>query len=225
MTAVALVCLTSGMWWPPASASVHHTSAARTTTDPPLVKSGRIALGNCSAATVTLRVLIARTSFSSTQPVNVLAVARNEGEVACTYGGSGHGNQIIGPCGSFSLNVVDATGTSIWPGPVAYSCPMMTSTHLVPGARVTAFGIWPKRIVSRASSVPAPNGTYKLVIANTVTFRINLHDAAVGLTIPGNFPTGRSAIRRVDQITERRSRISELQLLRMKSSIPATDGR
>ena len=44
-----------------------------------------------------------------------------------------------------------------------------------PGAEVVATGSWPKLIVTRAGSSQAPNGTYRLVIAHTVTFPISLN--------------------------------------------------
>lgn len=72
------------------------------------------------------------------------------------------------------MSVVNSIGTSIWPGPVAYSCPLMIGTRLAPGAQVEATGSWPKLVVTRAGSSQAPNGTYRLVIANAVTFTIRL---------------------------------------------------
>ena len=111
-----------------------------------------MALGTCPFATVDLRVLLARTTYSSFQPVDVLAVARNEGNSVCTYSGAGDGGQFIGPCGAFSMSVIDSSGTAIWPGPVAYSCPLMTATRLAPGAQTEATGSWPKLIVTRAGS-------------------------------------------------------------------------
>ena len=117
---------------------------------------------------------IARTSYEPFQPVDVLAVARNRGPVSCTYGGTGRGNQFIGPCGAFSMSVINGTGTSVWPGPVAYSCPAMGPTQLGPGVQVITSGGWPRLIVNRAGSSPAPSGTYRLVIANAVSFTITL---------------------------------------------------
>ena len=73
------------------------------------------------------------------------------------------------------MSVLNSSGTSIWPGPVAYSCPLMIGARLAPGAEVVATGSWPKLIVTRAGSSQAPNGTYRLVIANTVTFPISLN--------------------------------------------------
>jgi hypothetical protein len=139
-----------------------------------VVKSALIALGNCPFATVNLRVLIARTSYNPSQQVDVLAVARNEGPVSCTYAGTGRGDQFIGPCGAFWMNVLDGSGTSVWPGPVAYSCPEMGPTLLGPGAQVIATGSWPRLTVTRAGSSPALSGTYRLVIANKLSFTITL---------------------------------------------------
>ena len=171
--AIALACSICATWWyVPASGSVARRGASNARG--PLVRNGHIALGTCPFAAVDLRVLLARTTYTSFQPVDVLAVARNEGSSACTYSGTGHGGQFIGPCGAFSMSVIDSNGTSIWPGPVAYSCPLMIATRLAPGAQIRVTGSWPKLIVTHAGSSPAPSGTYQLVIANTVTLTIRL---------------------------------------------------
>ena len=51
---------------------------------------------------------------------------------------------------------------------------MISSARLAPGKQVLVTGIWPKEVVTRTGSGPAPVGSYRLVVANTVTFTIKL---------------------------------------------------
>ena len=141
---------------------------------PVLTKKASIALGSCQAKDVVMRVTLPRLTYDQSQTVNVRAVVQNVGPVVCTYGGTGHGDQYMGPCGTFPLSVVDSSGTNIWPGPVAYSCPLIGPTRLAPGQHVLVTGMWPKTVVTRSGSSSAPAGSYRLVIANTVTFTIKL---------------------------------------------------
>ena len=167
--AVAVLCLSfvGGTWVAPASGSfvtmAHHRHGLGV-----VVKQVQTPLGNCPLATVDLRVQIARSNYASAQPVDIVAVARNEGKATCQYVGTGRGAQYIGPCGAFGLNVLNESGTSIWPGPIAWSCPAMGATYLAPGAQVMASGSWPKQVVTRAGTAPAPNGTYRLVIGSSL---------------------------------------------------------
>jgi hypothetical protein len=176
LTIVAIFCFAGSIWSVPASGStVNGVKVAHPVNRHGSVVKGVLStLGNCPFATVNLRVLIARTSYNPSQPVDVLGVARNEGPVSCTYAGTERGDQFIGPCGALSMSVLDGSGTSVWPGPVAYSCPEMGPTHLGPGAQVIAIGSWPRLTVTRAGSSPAPSGTYRLVIANRLSFTITL---------------------------------------------------
>jgi hypothetical protein len=138
------------------------------------VKTATVGLGTCESPNVSIRVAVAHRSYAPSQPVDVLAVVRNRGKQVCTYSGTGRGNQYIGPCGAIAMSVIDSGGAPVWPGPVAYSCPMMSATDVAPGQRVIASGSWPKVIVTRARSSAAPSGTYRLVIADTVSFVIRL---------------------------------------------------
>ena len=141
---------------------------------PVLTKKAFVALGSCPAKDVVMRVTLPRLTYDQSQTVNVRAVVQNVGRVECTYGGTGHGDQYMGPCGTFPLSVVDSSGTDIWPGPVAYSCPLIGPTRLAPGQHVLVTGMWPKTVVTRSGSSAAPVGSYRLVVANTVTFPIKL---------------------------------------------------
>jgi hypothetical protein len=156
------------------SATNHGGEASHAEKNPVLVKTAEIALGSCFAKDVVVRVAVSRLSYESAQPVNVIAVLRNIGRSVCIYAGAGHGNQFIGPCGVLGMTVVNSHGASIWPGPVAYSCTMMGPTQLAPETKVLASGTWPKTVVTRTSTRPAPKGTYRLIFTKKISFTINL---------------------------------------------------
>ena len=49
---------------------------------------------------------------------------------------------IVGPCGSLSVTVRNAQGVAVYPGPVYYNCPFLTSFRLASHATATATGTW-----------------------------------------------------------------------------------
>jgi hypothetical protein len=59
----------------------------------------------------------------------------------------------------------------------------MGATYLAPGAQVMASGFWPKQVVTRAGTAPAPNGTYRLVIGSSLEFGGAVMSKAVSFTI------------------------------------------
>jgi len=177
--AVLTLSLATGPWSAVAWSAVASPVASQigvihSDSRPVLTKRASIALGSCPAKDVVMRVALSRLTYDQFQTVNVRAVVRNVGRVVCTYGGTGHGDQNMGPCGTFPLSVVDSSGTNIWPGPIAYSCPMISQSRLAPGKHVLVTGIWPKAVVTRSGSSSAPLGSYQLVVARRVTFTIKL---------------------------------------------------
>jgi hypothetical protein len=159
---------------PIASATMHRTGARDAKRSPVLVTQASIPLGSCSANDVEMRVAVSRSPFAPSQSVDVIAVVRNIGRTVCTYGGDGGGNQYIGPCGAFSMTVLNNHGSTVWPGPVAYSCPMIGPTRLAPGTQVIATGTWPKSVVTRSGSRAAPPGSYRVIIAGRIALAIRL---------------------------------------------------
>lgn len=142
-----------------------------------MVKQTTLTLGSCAAGQVVLRASIPRTTFTPTQPVEVVGLLQNVGGTDCTYAGdagAGDGHPTIGPCGVFPMTVRNRHGTNIWPGPAVYSCPMMGQTRFAAGTQVRATGTWPKSVVTRRGSRAAPPGTYRLIVAGKVTFTIRL---------------------------------------------------
>jgi hypothetical protein len=174
LTAVVALTLATG----PSSTSANPTAmkigVIHSDGSPVLTKRASIALGSCPAKDVVMRVTLPRLTYDQPQTVNVTAVVNNVGRVVCTYDGSVHGDQNMGPCGTFPLSVVNSGGANIWPGPIAYSCPMIGQTRLAPGHHVVVTGTWPKAVVTRTGSGSAPVGSYRLVVANTITFTIKL---------------------------------------------------
>ena len=69
------------------------------------------------------------------------------------------------------MTVVDSRGVSVWPGPVAYSCPEMGAVDLRPGARIFASGTWPVS-VAVPSIGAAPVGRYRLRLGPTLGFTV-----------------------------------------------------
>jgi hypothetical protein len=75
---------------------------------------------------------------------------------------------------AFSMTVLNNHGSTVWPGPVAYSCPMIGPTRLAPGTQVIATGTWPKSVVTRSGSRAAPPGSYRVIIAGRIALSIRL---------------------------------------------------
>jgi hypothetical protein len=152
----------------------HATARQHQARHPDLVKTAHVPLGNCTATDVVMRALIPRLTYSAGQPVTVAVVVHNVGSHTCTFGGTGHRYpEYIGPCGAFPLQVFSG-GAPDWPGPIAYSCPLISATTLAPGAQLTATGTWPKAIATRTATSRAPAGIYRLTIDQAITFTITL---------------------------------------------------
>jgi hypothetical protein len=143
-----------------------------------VVKSEYISLPDCRS--IFMRALIARSVYESDESVNVLATVQNHGTATCTISGAvGSAHQYIGPCSAFSMTVANSRGVSIWPGPIAPSCPSMGAVELPPGQRIVATGTWPLTI-GFSGFRPAPVGRYRIVIGNSITFGVRITAAPPG---------------------------------------------
>jgi hypothetical protein len=171
---VLAAAMALGSWAPIGSATMHRNGANDAKRSSVLVTQTSIPLGSCAAHDIEMRVAVSRSPFTPSQSVDVIAVVRNIGRTVCSYGGNGGGNQYIGPCGAFSMTVLDSHGSTVWPGPVAYSCPMIGPTRLAPGTQVIATGTWPKSVVTRSGSRAAPPGSYRVIIAGRIALSIRL---------------------------------------------------
>jgi hypothetical protein len=159
----------------PAPASSLIGSVAKTHVEIPhfVTRSSHIQLGNCSEKAVTMRVLISGLQYRLSQPVNVIGVIRNHGSRTCTYLETVAGARAyFAPCGSFPMEVFNASGVSVWPGPIQPSCPMISQKELPAGGHIIASGTWPQTIGFREGSPAAPPGQYRLVIDKRISFTI-----------------------------------------------------
>jgi hypothetical protein len=137
-----------------------------------VVKSGSVTLAKCPG--IFMRATIVRSTYQPRQTVNVFALVENRSASQCVFGGAaGSSHQHVGPCGAFSLTVTNGQGVSIWPGPVAPSCPAIMAVSLPPGGRIVATGAWPLTIGFSGSS-PAPPGKYRVVIGGSIAFFVKI---------------------------------------------------
>jgi hypothetical protein len=162
-----------------ARSSRHHPSR------PVLTKTVHAALGTCPAKDVTVKVSLTRLTFTAKQIVDVRATVTDVGAVACSFSGSGPATtlssttpsslapQYIGPCGALGMQVNNSKGVNVWPGRVAYGCPMMISKVLRPGQHFTATGEWTQQQNSPLSGT-APRGVYVLKVAEHASFTLTL---------------------------------------------------
>jgi hypothetical protein len=164
------------------------TPAARSTV---VTRSAHIGYLNCPVPHVLLTASIARRSFTVGQPVTYKVAVRNLSHTTCGTPGRPLPTiptaptvalGLLGPCGELSVVIYDAAGTDVYPGPVAYGCPMIVGPALHPGQSLATTGTW----------TPAPvraSGRYRLVIAGKVTLPIVLAEATAAPTptpLPGS---------------------------------------
>ena len=144
--AVVVLVLATGPWSTATSPAAMKIGVIHSDSRPVVTKRACVALGTCPVKDVVMRVTLPRLTYDQSQTVKFAAVLQNVGRVVCTYDGTGHGDQNMGPCGTFPLSVVDSSGANVWPGPVAYSCAMISQTRLAPGQHVLVTGTWPKAV-------------------------------------------------------------------------------
>jgi hypothetical protein len=149
----------------------------------PVVKVAHAAFDNCSASDVVMSVSVSQHSFKRGQQVRFTVSVHNVGKVACGYSSLSSQQpssvQTMGPCGPIEFAIENAQGSNIWPGVVAYSCPMMLSTNLAPGQTLRAQGVWNQESWQQQNkpaslSREVPRGGYRVVIARAVTVRFAL---------------------------------------------------
>lgn len=141
-----------------------------------LTRSAHISFENCIARHITLSVTVPRHAFTPSEAVRVTVSLRNTGATTCgpvtQQAVPSHRPLTVGPCGTLSLVVRTASGAAIFPGPVAYHCPLEVGFRLDPHSTATAVGTWdqteslPQKSpgVPRATVRHAPPGAYRLVV-------------------------------------------------------------
>jgi hypothetical protein len=160
----------------PAGASTHRHHPAR----PVLSRSAHVAFGSCPAADVVMQVTLSRLTFTAAQPVNVRVTISDVGPAGCSFSGSGPVTaagapalQYIGPCGVTGLEFDNARGADVWPGSVAYGCPMLMGRQLLSGTHMVANGSWNQQ-ENPSGHGRAPRGNYRLKVGGHLFFTIVL---------------------------------------------------
>jgi hypothetical protein len=161
-----------------------------------LTRSAHVAFGNCGARDVVLTVSVAKSPFvlPLQRPVTYEARLTNDGGTAC---GPGHptsppftGNTLsLGPCGPLPAVVSDASGVDVYPGSMAFFCPMFVDTYLGPHATVAGVGTWEgyEALGPPGQSVQwrqAPPGAYHVTVGKAVTVPFMLAQGAPGAPGP-----------------------------------------
>ncbi len=169
-----------------------HAHATTTTSLPApasndVTRSAHIGYLSCPAPTVLLTVTIQARAFAPGQLVTYRVSLHNPSRATCgTPGRTFPTSQtmpnfvagLLGACGELSVAIYDAKGTNVYPGPVAYGCPMIVGPSIAPGLTIATTGTW-----QPAGSRGA--GRYRLVIDGKVTLPI---------VITGTTPQGFSGL-------------------------------
>jgi hypothetical protein len=164
----------------------HHPSTTTTTSPLPpasndVTRSARIGYLSCPAPDGLLTVSIQAQAFAPGQVVTYRVSVHNLSRTTCGTPGRtlptipttpNFVPGLLGPCGELSVVVYSAEGTNVYPGPVAYGCPMILGPSVGPGQTIVTTGTWP-------SGSRGP-GRYRLVIDGKVT---------VPIVVTGTTPT------------------------------------
>jgi hypothetical protein len=151
---------------PTAALSARVDRASPSTTE----RTAHVEFGGCSARTVTMGVAIARNAGPHTMEARV--TVHNGSDGWCGPHRS-TGSLLVGPCGSVSAVVHDATGVDVYPGHQLYFCPEYTGRGVGPHATVSGSFRWTgeEDLASQgapARSQRAPSGRYSLEVAGAL---------------------------------------------------------
>ena len=153
-----------------------HGMTTATPTEPASNKvtgSAHIGYLNCPAPDVLLTASIQKGVFAPGQLVTYRVAVHNLSRTICgtprrnlpavptTPNSAG----LLGPCGELSVVVYNAEGTNVYPGRVAYGCPLILGPSIPPGQTIATTGMWQPG----GSRGPGP---YRLVIDGKVTLPI-----------------------------------------------------
>jgi hypothetical protein len=176
----------------------HHASTTTTTARPAptpddVTRSAHIGYLSCPAPDVLLTASIQEGPFAPGQLVTYRVSVHNLARTACGTPGRtfptvpttpNFALGLLGPCGELSVVIYNAEGTNVYPGPVAFSCPMIVGPRIAPGQTIATTGMW------QPTGSPGP-GSYRLVIDGKVTLPIVIAatPSAPGLPTPTPAPT------------------------------------
>lgn len=168
-----------------ATAPTSAPDTSQTPAGPTITRSAHIRFQNCNAQHITLSVTVPRHAFTPTQPVPYTVRLRNTGSTAC--GGGSLPQQsaptrrqlMVGPCGPLTMEIRNATGVDVYPGPVVYFCPNETGVRLGPHSSASSTETWNQSEALGSSGQPAkvqhaPPGAYRLTVDRAVTVPVTL---------------------------------------------------
>ncbi len=148
----------------------------------PLSRSAHVAYEGCPAADVVLTVTLPYRTFAPGQLVTYQVRLHNLGGRACgpsdgaTPSASPVGT-LLGACSALPVDIENAQGRNVFPGSEAVACPALLGPRLPARGNVTATGTWDQRQGAgrpALRAVPAPRGTYHLVVDDEVRLPIVL---------------------------------------------------
>jgi hypothetical protein len=176
----------------PSHAHSHHVSTTTTTSRPAptsddVTRSARIGYLSCPAPDVLLTATIQARPFAPGQLVTYRVSVHNLARTTCDTPGRtfptvttvpNFALGLLGPCGELSAVIYDAAGTNVYPGPVAYGCPMIVGPWVAPGQTIVTTGMW------QPAGSRSP-GRYTLVIDGKVTLPIIIAASPTAPWAPG----------------------------------------
>jgi hypothetical protein len=170
----------------PAVSAVLVTGAAAAspggqTTAAPLSRSVHVAYGGCPARDVILTVTVPRRAFAPGQLVTYQVGLHNLSGRGCgpVDGASPSGpvTALLGPCSEIPVDIVNARGLVVDPGPQAIACPALLGPRIPAHGRVSTTGTWDQRQGAGRPALratPVPRGMYHLVVDDKVSLPIVL---------------------------------------------------
>jgi hypothetical protein len=139
-----------------------------------VTRSTHIGYLSCPARDVLLTVSIQARAFAPGQLVTYRVSVHNLSRGTCGTPGRtfpttdtapNFAAGLLGPCGELSVVIYDAEGTNVYPGPLAYGCPMILGPSIAPQQTIATTATWQPAGSRRP-------GRYRLVIDGKVTLPI-----------------------------------------------------
>jgi hypothetical protein len=146
--------------------------------DPITERTAHVEFGGCSARAVTMRVDVA--PHAGAHAMEATVTVHNAGSTWCGPHRS-TGSLLVGPCGSVSAVVHDATGVDVFPGNEVYFCPDDTGRGVGPHESASGSFRWTgeEDLASQGTPAPwqqAPSGRYSLDVAGVLVVPFTLQD-------------------------------------------------
>jgi hypothetical protein len=170
--------------------------AAAAVSAPTITRSAHVSFGTCNAQQITLSVTVPSHAFKPGQPVTYTVQLRNTGSTTCgaqlAKGVPQARHQLtVGPCGPLPLEVRNARGVNVYPGPAVFHCPEETGFELGPHSQARATGSWSQAAYLGSPSHQQPEqpqqplqprqaspGSYRLTVDQAVTVPLTLTRAS-----------------------------------------------